>query len=145
MAPSTQLAQAIHFFEHISLADCARMEAIYTADAAFKDPFNDVQGSEKIAAIFAEMFTTLHDPRFRVLSTVEQGEIAFITWDFTFRIKSYKPDTQQTIHGASQLRFAADGRIANHRDYWDAADELYAKLPLVGALMRVLKKKFANH
>ncbi len=145
MAPSKQLAHAIQFFEHLSLADCARMGTMYTEHAWFKDPFNEVQGCEKIAAIFTEMFAKMHEPRFRVLSAVEQGELAFITWDFTFRIKSYKPNIQQTIHGASQLCFAADGRIAKHRDYWDAADELYAKLPLVGALMRVLKKKFSNH
>ena len=28
-----------------------------------------------------------------------------------------------------------------HRDYWDAAEELYEKLPLLGALMRWLKRR----
>jgi hypothetical protein len=28
-----------------------------------------------------------------------------------------------------------------HRDYWDAAGELYEQLPLVGGLMRWLKKR----
>jgi hypothetical protein len=32
-------------------------------------------------------------------------------------------------------------RISLHRDYWDAAEELYEKLPWVGALMRWLKKR----
>jgi steroid delta-isomerase len=27
-----------------------------------------------------------------------------------------------------------------HRDYWDAAEELYEKLPVLGALMRWLKQ-----
>jgi steroid delta-isomerase len=31
-----------------------------------------------------------------------------------------------------------------HRDYWDAAEELYEKLPLVGALMRWLKRPHAS-
>jgi hypothetical protein len=39
------------------------------------------------------------------------------------------------------LRFAPDGRIAMHRDYWDAAEELYEKLPLLGGLMRWLKRR----
>jgi hypothetical protein len=30
-----------------------------------------------------------------------------------------------------------------HRDYWDAAGELYAKLPLVGPLMRFLARRMA--
>ena len=33
------------------------------------------------------------------------------------------------------------GRITLHRDYWDAAEELYEKLPLVGGLMRWLKRR----
>ncbi len=32
-------------------------------------------------------------------------------------------------------------RIAMHRDWWDAAEELYEKLPVVGALMRWLKRR----
>jgi hypothetical protein len=28
-----------------------------------------------------------------------------------------------------------------HRDYWDAAGELYAQLPLLGALMRWLQRR----
>jgi hypothetical protein len=34
-----------------------------------------------------------------------------------------------------------EGRITLHRDYWDAAEELYEKLPLIGSLMRWLKKR----
>ena len=47
----------------------------------------------------------------------------------------------QTVHGSSHLHLAADGRIAIHRDYWDAAEELYEKLPVLGALMRWLKRR----
>ena len=35
----------------------------------------------------------------------------------------------------------AQGQVTLHRDYWDAAEELYEKLPVVGALMRWLKKR----
>jgi hypothetical protein len=48
---------------------------------------------------------------------------------------------EQRIRGGTHLKLAADGRIALHRDYWDAAEELYEKLPLVGALMRWLKRR----
>ncbi len=35
----------------------------------------------------------------------------------------------------------ADGRIQRHRDYWDTAEEVYAKLPVLGALVRWLRRK----
>jgi hypothetical protein len=37
--------------------------------------------------------------------------------------------------------FDAQGLVTLHRDYWDAAEELYEKLPVVGALMRWLKRR----
>jgi hypothetical protein len=53
-------------------------------------------------------------------------------------------DDEQCIRGASHVRFASDGRVAYHRDYWDAAEELYEKLPVVGSLMRWLKTRARN-
>ena len=70
-----------------------------------------------------------------------QGDEAFLTWDFVFRFKRFDSHTLQTVRGATHLRFAADGRVSLHRDYWDAAEELYEKLPVVGGLMRWLKRR----
>jgi steroid delta-isomerase len=44
------------------------------------------------------------------------------------------------VRGASHLRFDAAGKVVLHRDYWDAAEELYAKLPLIGCVMRGLQR-----
>jgi len=33
--------------------------------------------------------------------------------------------------------------VTYHRDYWDTAEELYAKLPLLGGLMRLLRRRLA--
>ena len=49
--------------------------------------------------------------------------------------------SSSNIDGASVLHFDATGRVDRHRDYWDAAEELYEKLPAVGALMRWLKRR----
>jgi hypothetical protein len=37
--------------------------------------------------------------------------------------------------------FSSDGLVTLHRDYWDAAEELYEKLPVVGSVMRWLKQR----
>ena len=64
-----------------------------------------------------------------------------LTWDFVFRFKRFSPGTWQTVRGGSHLKLNADGRIDYHRDYWDAAEELYEKLPAVGSFMRWLKRR----
>ncbi|WP_425256625.1 nuclear transport factor 2 family protein [Rubrivivax sp. RP6-9] len=130
-------------FQTLGEADVARLGELYTADAFFKDPFNEVRGTEAIAGIFAHMFVALEEPRFVVHQAIVQGDQVFLTWDFLFRMRRFRRDTQ-CIRGGSHLQLTADGRIASHRDYWDAAEELYEKLPVVGALMRWLKRRAAG-
>ena len=135
------LRNVTDFWDQLTPATLARLESVYAADAYFEDPFNEVQGVAEIRRVFAHMFETLHEPRFTILETISQGSAAMLVWDFDFRIKAHRPEVKRRIHGASHLRFAPDGRVSYHRDYWDAANELYAGLPAVGALMRYLKRK----
>lgn len=114
---------------------------VYTDDAYFKDPFNEVSGIAPVTRIFDHMFVQVDDPRCVILESVEQGDGAWLTWDFHFRMKRFDSVTVPVIRGATHLRFAADGRVRHHRDYWDAAEELYEKLPLIGGLMRWLKRQ----
>ena len=41
------------------------------------------------------------------------------------------------------VTFAANGKVTLHRDYWDAAEELYARLPVLKWLMRALARQAA--
>ena len=133
--------ELVTYFETLTPAAVADMAAFYTEDAYFRDPFNEVTGLANIRPIFDHMFEAMHEPRFVILERVIQDDSVVLTWDFTFRIKRFKPEIKQTIHGLSLLKLAPDGRVRWHRDYWDAAGELYEKVPLVGALMRWLKRK----
>lgn len=132
--------RVIAAFEQLTPQGVARLDALYLPDARFKDPFNEVQGLAAIQRIFEHMFVALEGPRFEIRDVVVQGDHCFLSWDFVFRMKRWRRD-EQRIHGGSHLRFAADGRIAEHRDYWDAAEELYEKLPLLGGLMRWVKAR----
>ena len=86
------------------------------------------------------MYAALHQPRFVVREAIVQGEQCFLVWDFLFRFKRFS-SAEQCVRGGSHLQYGPDGRITLHRDYWDAAEELYEKLPGVGALMRWLKRR----
>lgn len=129
------------WFESLSPASLGRLAEFYTPDARFKDPFNEVQGIPAMTRIFAHMFESLHEPRFVVTDRVLDGAQCFLVWEFHFRFKRFDTVTEQVVRGGSHLRLAPDGRITDHRDYWDAAEELYEKLPVVGGLMRWLKKR----
>lgn len=114
--------------------------ALYAEQATFKDPFNEVRGRSAIARVFTHMFDTLREPRFQVTRCICEGDAAFLVWHFHFRRDCGEA---MLVRGASHLAFQADGRVAMHRDYWDAAEELYSKLSLLGPLMRWLQRRLA--
>ncbi|MFT3953869.1 MAG: nuclear transport factor 2 family protein [Piscinibacter sp.] len=135
-----RVARVVTMFEALTPADLVRLGEVYAPDARFKDPFNEVQGAAAIERVFAHMFAALDAPRFVVRDIVVDGDQCFLSWDFLFRFRRFSRD-EQVVRGGSHLRFDAQGRVVMHRDYWDAAEELYEKLPLVGGLMRWLKRR----
>lgn len=143
--PQSLIDELVTAFEQLQPADIARMGDWYDEHARFKDPFKDVQGLAAVQAIFQHMFDTLEQPRFVVTSCLVQGQGCFLVWDFLFRFKTMQPGVEQRIHGGSHLVFdlntQGEWRIQSHRDYWDAAEELYEKLPWIGSLMRWLKRR----
>lgn len=140
---ATALARLVAFYETLTVQSLAQLGAVYAPDASFKDPFNEVQGHGAILAIFERMFVQLEAPRFVVTSSIGQGHQAFLAWEFRFHLRRHVKG-EQCIYGATQVFFDAEGRVRSHRDYWDAAEELYEKLPLIGVLMRWLKRQAAH-
>lgn len=130
----------VTLFEQLTPTDVKRLSQYYAPDARFKDPFNDVRGIPAIERVFAHMYVALDDPRFVIRDVIVEGDQCFLTWDFLFRFRRFNSEAQ-TVHGVSHLRFDAQGLVCLHRDYWDAAEELYEKLPLIGALMRWLRRR----
>ena len=138
-----RLDELIAWFETLSPDNLHRVGELYAAGAEFKDPFNEVRGPAAIENIFRHMFVQVAEPRFVVTSRFagsppEGG--AMLLWEFHFGIRAPLPRRAMVARGATHLRFDGEGRVTLHRDYWDAAEELYAKLPLLGCLMRGLQR-----
>jgi hypothetical protein len=100
-----------------------------------------VQGLSEITQIFEHMYLALQAPHFVITGYMVEGAQAFLTWDFKFTFKRFDTQNLQTIRGATHLQYDGNGLITLHRDYWDAAEELYEKLPVLGGLMRWLKAR----
>ena len=133
----TALEDLIAWYQNLRPETVAEAARYYAGDAQFKDPFNEVRGIAAIERIFRHMFVQVDDPRFVVTARFTGEDGAMLLWEFHFRTRGFGAQAM-CVQGASHLRFDAAGRVAEHRDYWDAAGELYARLPLIGAPMRLL-------
>ncbi len=134
----------IDFYHTLTPERVARLPDYYSDDAYFKDPFNEVQGAAAIQRIFTHMYRQVDAPRFIVTDRVADANGAVLIWEFLFSRRGGNSQETQRIRGSSHLKFNAAGKVTYHRDYWDAAEELYMKLPLLGCLMRALQRRLAS-
>ena len=139
-----RLDALITCYENLRLESVEDLAGYYAEDAYFKDPFNEVRGRAAILRIFTHMFSQVSEPRFAIVERVVDEHGAMLVWEFYYRAKLWGRGATQVMRGASHLKFNSEGKVIWHRDYWDAAEELYAKLPVIGWLMRRLKKMMAS-
>ncbi|AOW11735.1 isomerase [Hydrogenophaga crassostreae] len=133
----------VEFFESVSPETVSRIADLYAVDARFKDPFNDVNGVPAIEHIFRHMFTQVEAPRFVVSERIVQGDSAMLVWTFEFGVRVGKTVRPQLVNGVTHFQFNCEGKVSLHRDYWDTGEELYMKLPVLGWLLRALKRRLA--
>ncbi|MFO7543527.1 MAG: nuclear transport factor 2 family protein [Thiobacillus sp.] len=130
------------YFEQLSASNLDELDTYYAADAWFKDPFHEVTGVDAIRAILRHTFDKLPGAHFRVVRRFPGTDMqAVILWEMDFVMPVTRQST--TIRGATHLTFDADGKATHHRDYWDAAEELYARLPVLKWLIRGLARQAA--
>lgn len=137
---TTPLQPMLDWYQSLSPQTLHRIDAFYTPDARFKDPFNEVQGTAAIAQIFRHMFEVTQVPRFIVDECVQQQQVAYVRWVFHFQLRG----KAYAIQGMTRFELAEDGRVQNHRDYWDSGEELFQKLPWIGPLVAGLRARFRS-
>lgn len=137
------IEELVNFFETVSPETVSRIGDLYAIDARFKDPFNDVQGVPAIEHIFRHMFTQVEAPRFVVTERIVQYDSAMLAWRFEFGVRVGKRVHPQVVNGVTHFKFDGEGKVSLHRDYWDTGEELYMKLPLLGWLVRALRRRLS--
>lgn len=118
------------------------LEKTYTTDVYFNDTLKAIRGSKDLAHYLKESAAAVEDCRVQVLdhSRTEAGEY-LVRWKMKIRFKKLRRGVDTWTVGVSHLRFSDDGRVVYHQDYWNAADGLYEHIPLLGGMIRAIKRR----
>ncbi|PWR18561.1 nuclear transport factor 2 family protein [Zavarzinia aquatilis] len=120
------------------------LDAVMAPDIRFRDPFNDIAGLDHARALFRQMFEDCLDVRFALRGRFRDGERAVLLWTMDYRLRRW-PDRPLKIEGASELCLdPASGLVTAHVDHWDAASQLYEHVPLLGFVLRRLRRRIAT-
>lgn len=136
---NTRYTEISQWFQSLTPESLERVDEVYASNAVFIDPFNHLSGLASVRAVYQHMFDTLVQPRFIVTNTVSNERQAFMTWDFVFECRGQA----HKLSGCTQFELNDQGLIVLHRDYWDAAQQVYEKIPLLGTVLRMIRRKLS--
>ena len=121
--------------------------ALVSDDVHYRDPFNDCRGRKAFRAVFSDMLNKLEEVNFEVIErawTRRNGDagvsVALIRWQLNARLAALG-NQSWSVPGCSEVHFTANGLVSAHLDYWDAAGQLYEKLPFLGRCLRALRHR----
>ncbi len=129
------------FFETVTPETLPELRRLCAPAIRFRDPFNDLTGIDSFMAVFEEMYATVEVPRFAVLHQAFSGQVCYLRWRFTGRLKGRKINFE--IEGMTEVQFDAAGLVIAHIDHWDAAGQVYEKIPVLGSLLRFFRRRIA--
>ena len=140
MTPAEKLQRYIEFLEGLDHAGLKNLEAHVTEDVRFQDPFHDTIGIAALRHIFEVLFTRVSDVRFHAGDRASFENGGFFSWSLegSLRGKPWK------VEGLTEVKFGEDGRVSLHIEHWDAARQLYEHFPLIGPLLRHLRRRIAS-
>jgi hypothetical protein len=134
------LARFREFYGTFSAAWLPRLDELYAPGFRFRDPFHAIDGDlPALRAYLGRVLTAVAESRFVIEDTALGADGAYVRWRWEWRRRARDP--QRIAPGISHLRLAADGRITHHHDLFDAAEGVYEALPVLGPVLRAIKRR----
>ena len=128
----------IRLFEELSMEQLEGIEDFISNNIQFKDPFNELSGLDDFRRLLVKTLNDVKDPKFTVIHRAWSKDILFLRWSFQGEIKGLN---HWNVEGMSEILFDEQGLVCQHIDHWDASEQFYAKLPLIGTIIRLIRRQ----
>lgn len=130
-----------NYFESLSDTDGARIETFYADDIQFQDPLRKINGLENLRIYHKQFRKNLLHGGFRYTQQTLLHDKAYLSWKL--ELEYIMPRKRVLVSGITVLLIA--DKIISHRDYYDAGALFYENLPIVGPVIRALKRQLSRN
>lgn len=129
-------------FNHLTSARLDELDTVYAENVVFIDPAHELRGLPAVKRYFAGLYAELLECRFAPEGGVRGAEESVLLWTMHLRHRRVAGGAAIAVPGASHLRHGR--RVHYHRDYFDLGALLYERLPLLGPVVRGLKRRLGG-
>ncbi|OPA93091.1 transcriptional regulator [Pseudomonas fluorescens] len=135
------LQRFAHTFATLDKHNLHLLDSLYSRDIAFTDPLHALHGLNALHDYFESLYSNVTQLRFDFhgFDQVAEGE-GYLRWKMSFCHPRLANGQVIRVEGCSHLMWR-DNKVFHHRDYFDAGALLYEHLPVLGRVVRWLKRR----
>lgn len=116
-----------------------RLRELYSDDMVFRDPVQQLRGIDAFVAMNGRFLRRLRSLQWAVHTVAGDDRQIFLEWTMHGKAK-LGPDVR--VEGLTRAR-ARDGRIFDHRDYWDLGELMANTIPGGQRILHAMLSPFA--
>ncbi|MEE2745354.1 MAG: nuclear transport factor 2 family protein [Pseudomonadota bacterium] len=139
MNPGQQFLGYKRFLETLTLDSLESFRDFVSADVRFRDPFHDCTGARSMENILKTFINNAEEIQYDILEYACTDNTVFFDWVLHTKMFAKR----WTISGSTRILFDQQGKVCDHQEYWDAASQVYEKMPFIGALLRLIRRKIS--
>ncbi|MFT6926117.1 MAG: hypothetical protein ACJAZP_001718 [Psychromonas sp.] len=129
-------------YQGLDKNNLSRLGLVYSDDINFIDALHNLKGLEQLTAYFSHLYENVVYCNFHIEEVIKEKGKASIIWTMKYAHPKINKGAPILVNGCSHLKF--NDKIYYHRDFLDMGQMLYEQLPLLGGVIRAVKKRVAS-
>lgn len=138
------LESFLEVYRKLNAQNLHLLDDIYSADISFIDPAHKIEGLAALKKYFYELYQNVSSVSFNFTHHQQRDNDAYIQWQMTLCHPRLNSNREIIVPGASYLNYDRTGKVCFHRDYFDLGTMLYEQLPLLGSIIKRIKRSLGQ-
>ena len=116
---------------------------LYAEDLHFSDALMVTRDKQTVVDHFTRLSKAGTRVDVQIHQTLQSDSDIYLIWSMQARFTPLRKEVTSDTLGVTHFRFNRQGQIILHQDFWDSGLGFYSHIPLVGAGVRAVGRRFA--
>jgi len=116
---------------------------LYAEDLHFSDALMVTRDKEMVVDHFTRLGNAGTRVDVEIHQTLQSDKDVYLIWSMQAYFTPIRKEVTSDTLGVTHVRFDKTGRVVLHQDFWDSGLGFYSHIPVLGAGVRAVGRRFA--
>ncbi len=131
------------FYQQLEKDSLPQLGEIYSDDVVFVDPVSEHHGLPSVERYFRDLMESTTLCKSHITRLMRNDDTAAFCWTMELAHPKLNGGKPFEVHGSTWIQ-VRDDKIVFHRDYFDLGQMAYERIPVLGRLVRIVKRRLAS-